>query len=277
MIYSRASREVQIYKFHLNSWYGRFGNNLIQLSNAIYVARQTNSILTFTAHSVIKNCVFDFSNGNKNLKQVSSNFWNLTTFEKVNLENLYTQRSSILKKYILPLLPYIPQSNEYDLVVHFRGGDIFTNPHPSYVQMPLSYFLKIFKKENASNILLVCEDSKNPVISKLLESQFNCHYQSGTIYEDINYILNAPVLVLAGITTFSEFLSLCSEKIKKIYYPICEKEFVNRLRYIASHEIIDVHCDNYIKMGHWRANPEQLRRILTHPVDKIYLKGPSNK
>ena len=152
-----------MYQLKISQWFGRLGNNLQQLSNAIYIAEKTRSILSFPFHQMITESYFDFSDGRSCKHQILSDFWNdkLESFA-VTIEEIEEKRTNILRNNILPLLPYKSKKQDFDMVIHFRGGDIFRkNPHHNMVQAPYSYFKRVLEIQDAKRVLLVCEDNKN--------------------------------------------------------------------------------------------------------------------
>lgn len=75
-----------------------------------------------------------------------------------------TQRS-IVDRRVRPLLaPDLPRSDPRvgadDLVMHFRGGDVFDTEDikPGYWQPPLAYYLAAFEHDRPSRVWLVFED-----------------------------------------------------------------------------------------------------------------------
>ena len=73
-------------------------------------------------------------------------------FAPLNLPQIITltidEYKTLFFKYLLPIFkinilqPTHFLNNEHTLVIHIRGGDIFSgNPHKSYVQPPLEYYI----------------------------------------------------------------------------------------------------------------------------------------
>ena len=262
---------MTVYRLHLDSWYGRLGNNLTQLSNGIYYAEKTNSLFSYVAHPIIENKAFDFSNIST-LEKITSNFWQVDV-ERAEMEE---NRSRVLRKYIFPLLPYKKIEVPYDLVVHIRGGDIVSpSPQPGYVQSPLSYFLKIFSIENPETILLVCEDNKNLMVNELLNSRYNCTYQSGTIVEDMNYLLNSKKIIFGGVGTFSPNLALSSPNVERVYYPLYENCYSANIGCHGDFEVIECSHRNYIRGGEWKYDHQQQQLMRSHKIEDIHILAES--
>jgi len=52
------------YKIEIKQWVGNFGNHLLQLSGALKVAIETQSILAYPANKLIPEKIFDFRDNN---------------------------------------------------------------------------------------------------------------------------------------------------------------------------------------------------------------------
>ena len=263
-----------MYQLKISQWFGRLGNNLQQLSNAIYIAEKTRSTLSFPSHQMIADSYFDFSGGRSCKHQILSDFWNdkLESFA-VTIEEIEQKRSSILKNNILPLLPYKRKKLDFDMVIHFRGGDIFRkNPHHNMVQAPYSYFRRVLEIQKANRVLLVCEDCRNPIVPKLQNSSSGIDfiYHSGTIEEDINLILNTKILALPGNTSFSRILAQTSLNLEKIYLPIPGND-PKLLKFDI--EAVYVSVDDYINLGQWKYDSLQKKMLIEHPLSKTRVYG----
>lgn len=261
-----------MYQLKISQWFGRLGNNLQQLSNAIYIAEKTRSTLSFPRHKMITSSYFDFSGGRSCKHQILSDFWNdkLENFA-VTIEEIEEKRSGILKNNILPLLPYKRKKLDFDMVIHFRGGDIFRkNPHHNMVQAPYSYFRRVLEIQGVKRVLLVCEDNKNPIVPKLQNSGSGIDfiYHSGTIEEDINLILNAKALALPGNTSFSRILAQTSLNLEKVYLPIPGND-PRLLKFDI--EAVYVSVDDYINLGQWKFDSIQKKMLVEHPLSKTRL------
>ena len=99
-------------------------------------------------------------------------------------------RSNYLRKEILLNLPKMV-TNEKDLYIHIRSGDIFISPHRPYAQPPLCFYSNILKNFKFQKIYLITEDTRNPVAGKLLKDYPIIKYTKKTIKEDISLLINA--------------------------------------------------------------------------------------
>lgn len=230
----------------LKRWYGRLGNNIIQLSNIIDIALKEEHNIKFNVKglkffdiSVIKN-YFDKYN-NKKIYCGARHFFKdkgrvgdadfdriawmtrkhmatpkeLLGFQKNIFNKNAEERNKILQKAFL--INNIHTLNENDLVIHIRSGDIFRRkPHHLYIPPPLSYYIKEINKYNYEKIYIICEDKKNPVVNKLLELYKNAIHNKNTLKEDIRIILGAKN-IMYSIGSFIPSLMLLSNNIKFIH------------------------------------------------------------
>ena len=233
----------------LQEWYGRLGNNLTQLINAIdycernkYVFVQNNTIYTHATKGPIYDGLTKFEGPKKDLHAFIQNFIvNFTekniTFDNVNelctnkivgmfydsdVPVLNNRKSEILRKYILPNFKYDNDLLEKDtLVIHIRSGDIMKEGcHGFYVQPPFSFYKKVIDENDFKKLIIVTEpDMKNPAIQMLVDSYKNVSIQSTSLYDDVSTILNANHLVCNSQGTFGHMLALLSPNLKNIHIP----------------------------------------------------------
>lgn len=196
----------------INGWYGRLGNNIIQLSNIIDIAiAHKHNIIFNVKHKFFNlSIIKDYFNKYNNSKIITDKY-NFFYKKKLLFKNI-EERNKILQKAFL--IKYINKLPENDLVIHIRSGDIFSsNPHPKYVPPPLSYYTKQIDKYKYKKIIIVCEDKLNPVVNKLLELYKNSVYEKNSLEKDINLILGATNIIFS-IGTFVSSLMLLSNNIK---------------------------------------------------------------
>lgn len=232
---------------------GQFGNNLIQASNGLILAAKNKGKFTLPEHirDVVRPLTADFSDGAENLPDIKNNFWDIWSGRQDNyhgfvqikaFDNIYEVeklRPDVLRNFILPAIPSPTTPikcgkehkdvSEYDVVAHVRGDDKFVlngKRHvvqPGDVQCPFSYFIKIFKDFNYNNILVVYQDDHNPVMKKLKSCKdFNLHFQSSSLLNDVNTILHAKNFIISGHTSFSRLLMQTSTNVEQIFVPYLE-------------------------------------------------------
>lgn len=153
--------------------------------------------------------------------------------------------------------------NEYDLVVHVRGGDLLNqNPNCNHVPAPLYYYTNIIDSSKYEKLYIVCE-SPNDIIAKELNSIYpDSEIISQSPIEDYYFINHSKyiVLSLSSLSWWAAFLS----DAKKIYFPMTgfwhpkgERKDVNLL----VNEYRYVYCDLGVK-DDWISSKEQIDSLL---------------
>jgi len=251
----------------INEWFGRTGNNILQIIRAIhYAIINSHNLIQFQQHSLLTSNIITLENiENSDKSDVYDTFFNLKKYNIVDPEPYIMKE--YFQKYVKPIFKIQTENNnvienDNNIYIHFRGGDIFSsNPHKAYVQPPLSYYKNIIN--DYDNTILVCEDKKNPCINELLK-QKNIEYISNTLEKDLSNLSNASNLII-GFGTFGFLLYLMNPKLKNLYIP---DFFVNELPKGDWGDDINVHIinlPNYIKVGEWKFNEEQKKIMLEYP------------
>ena len=241
----------------IKNWTGRLGNNIQQLVGCIYFANYFgHNIIKFPNHNFFFGNLLVLNIKDKNNPDVYDDFFYI---EKLN------------KKYGIPIdfftnekIPLgclnkifkIKSNLEFDkndLLIHIRSGDIFSNnPHPGFVPPNFSYYKNIITSKNWNNIYLIAEDTRNPVINKLIQN-FNVIFKLQSLEEDIKMIIKFKNICF-GVGTFIPSLLLFNNNIENIYYPTyCHRHMINYLK--CNKFIIDI--NDYIKKGEWKNTHEQ--------------------
>lgn len=268
LIKTNINLDEQGYKINVNRWFGRLGNNLIQICNAINIALNTKSIVIFpkyTSKLLKKLHKLDFSNPNKCNITINGYFY----FPE-HCYGFYTslsERRRILLKYIHPILnlEYVNNVNENSLVINIRSGDMFekNTPHSTYFQPPLSFYKYIINHGNYDDIIIVTEkDLKNPCIRGLLKWNKDIILTTPSPEMAASMLLKAKHLVI-GTSTFSLMLSLLSRNIK--YLHICNPEYKWNSQ---DYSIIFYKLKNYPN-DNWKCSPEQLKLMMEYSIDDI--------
>ncbi|MEO0456157.1 MAG: hypothetical protein AAF152_06175 [Cyanobacteria bacterium P01_A01_bin.114] len=329
----------------LRSWYGRLGNNLIQLANVQYLAQRLGGAACsvpphdflqadrlFAVHRkkpyqfmqaehklIAKGALLSMGGwayelvnnfGNPEEYQSLSSvcrdfFFKSDTFPAVLEIGDYRK---ILRDDIWPTIPY--QDNvsiseetfseetfseetlaekillEETLVIHMRGGDIFSEcPHPAYTQPPLSFYEAAIRQCPTSKIVVVTQDTcKNPCLAALLNRYPDIRLQSGSLQDDVSTLLRAKYLV-AGTGTFAIALAFCSRSIQTLYLPILDinrkSGSVKRVPSIwnpvnifnakatLDFEVVGFQVQDYTAIGSWSNSDEQRALMISHAANKI--------
>jgi hypothetical protein len=275
------------YRIEIKGWVGNFGNHMLQLSGALKVAIETESVLTYPQNKIIPNQIFDFrsaKNSQCNLKVTSLFFYHDECFQ---YPLIYDQeRREIAIKYILPLLKKkynrITNDNqnwdiENTLVINIRSGDIFRDDYNSedaiksgiknYVQPPLAFYKKIIGQFFYKNIIIVTQpDKRNPVIQELLKQYDKIIIKEHiSPLDDFMMLLDAKHLVTCH-SSFSWFAALISENLLVLHQP---QSF--SVKGINDYDVYTYNVENYIPYGSWKATKENLKKMINLQEKNIHV------
>jgi len=264
----------------ISHWCGRFGNNIQQLTNAIYFCRKNSLIFKSPEHEFIKS--FEIKFGDFYAPSSPYFFHTKSVWEAqggphfdLKLDELKKQRREIALKYIYPNLKFntedIAPLEQSTVVTHIRSGDIFSREnyyHPIVsrsIQNPLSYYLNIFK--NYSKIIIVTEpDTNNPVVEKLKEDK-SLIFKICSLEETIKILLAARNIVTSGVSSFPIGCGLLSKNLERVHVSNFFLEEV--INHTDLEESINVHThiidtNKYLKLDEWRNTKEQRDLLLTY-------------
>ena len=252
--------------YTIDRWFGRVGNNIQQISNAIYFCRLNGINYHSPPHSLIE----QFSENFGVESNLSTTFFNLKDLN-CNIDDLNSQRKGICENFILPRLKIpllkapLPSST---LVVHIRGGDIFDrNPAyqdipGNYVQNPLCFYERLFK--NFESILIVAQDFSNPVIKHLQKNQ-KVKIISSSLEEDFSLLLRAKNLATSGAGTFAMAAAFCSKNIENLFCTnLFDTSHLNPTMIEGSVNVNINNLVNYIQVGEWKNTLSQRELMITY-------------
>ena len=237
-----------------NRFFGRLGNNIMQLRNIISIAiaykhniKINVKKLKFFDLSVIEK-YFNKYNNSEIITDKNNFFYNSRLpFSNDILKQNIEERNKILQKAFL--INNINKLPENDIVIHIRSGDIFSSkPHPNYVPPPLSYYTKEIDKYKYEKIHIICEDTINPVVNELRKLYKNAVYEKNTLEKDIRIILGATNIIYS-VGTFIPSLLLLSNNNKYLHDRACNN---GKLK------------EYYKIMKPWKNTIEQRNYILTY-------------
>ena len=132
--------------------------------------------------------------------------------------------------------------NAKDLVVHMRGGDIFSDtiPHDPqtrrlYLQPPLAFYTRAVEEEVSTGdlrqVIIVYEDEGNPCVTGLKRycvSRGIPHFaHSGKLADDLAILINATKLAFS-YGTFLWAASMLSTKLERLYW-FEDNNYANRI------------------------------------------------
>jgi hypothetical protein len=252
--------------YSISRWGGRFGNNIQQISNAIFYCQENKLNFKSPPNDLIN--TFELNYGDYDCPSrifyfhVNSVLGNGNSDFSVNLEKLRSSRRNICKNLIFDNLK-IKFDNiktlESDVVVfHIRSGDIFSRENyycpvvSSYIQNPLSYYLEIIKDYN--KIIVLTEDYENPVVGELSKIS-KVEIKICDVKESIELMLSSQNVVTSGISSFPIACCLLSQNIKKIYCSDIHLDEVLNIKEFHDDgvEVIikNVDLNRYIKYDGW--------------------------
>lgn len=199
--------------------FGRLGNSIVQVSNAIYLAEIMNVSTIYMQKNFcfIKNNITT-SKGIKIVPTVGVPKESLGMYQSLFMlsasghcpENrVYEFASETLKG-----IPHV-NTNDDGLYIHVRSGDIFKeNPSKWYGQPPMCFYESIIEKLGFKNIYVITEDRKNPVINALIE-KYNATLVITDLLQTIGLILGAKNFVVSFGTFVPSLLKLLPDDTEK--------------------------------------------------------------
>lgn len=252
---------------YINEWYGRFGNNILQIIRAIHIGiNYKYKQINLPNHNFIitKNIVLNSHEIDK--KEIRDNFFNIKKY------NLQDPEPYVMKNYFNKYIKNILKINYYDkdnydsstLHIHIRSGDIFkNNPHPFYVPPPMYYYKKIIENNSWTKIIVVYEDDKNPCINLLKKNYNNICFQSKNLNDDLLELSKSKNLAI-GFGTFGLLNYFLSNNIEQIFIP--DYAFSEMPKGNWGIKINIINFPNYIKCGEWKITNENLNKVINYNI-----------
>lgn len=257
-------------------WFGRFGNNIISVINAICIAKIKNRKIYFDVEHEHLNMKLlnDILNSGKRRRMY------LLTPEycfNVSWNRDYIQQlqEEIAKKFILPILANsshnLDANNQDVLLIHMRGGDAFGNspelnmPDKHYIQPPLQFYCKIIDGSKYRKIIIISEDRKNPCVDILLNKYSNIIFQSESALYDFRTLMNG-INIVGSHSIFYYAAVLLSNNVQKLYNthhnvtPIIKSKQVDNIIY---------NITNYIEPYTWTHSPEQRQLMINLAPENV--------
>lgn len=170
------------------------------------------------------------------------------------------------------------------LTIHIRSGDIFSESavHPGYGQPPLAFYQESISHYNPDRVILVYENSLNPVINPLIRylNSLSVQYkiQSSTnLRGDIEALINARALAV-GFGTFARGV-ICFNSVLETVYTfngMISRAYLPQKseRPLSTFAIYD-RKGEYIKAimsNNWFNTPEQRDLMISYPREHMVLK-----
>jgi len=250
---------------------GRFGNNVLQLLNAIHIAQHLGhdeirfNMPYFKSNKIVINKTA------MNKKNLSGDFFYLDKYytEIPGFEILtYEKILSYAKIYLLPIIKYkkgylsaLQLNLESTLFIHIRSGDIFgPYAHGNYLPAPLDYYELIIISKPWSNVFVVYEDDKNPVVNKMKQKHPNFIYKSLNLSDTMSVFFEAKHIV-GGFGTFVPGMLLFNNAFTSFYLPEYAVLPFSTFQYP---QIKLIAVPDYIPDSKWVPNKENFDKILNY-------------
>ena len=206
----------------IGSWFGRTGNNFIQVINCIYYSFYLNNFeeIQFPNHPLLMgNSIKNQENKSNDTsnKMIKNNFFYA---KKLGFRLHPCQMREIAQKYIINIvnLNLDKEGNEDDLYIHVRGGDSMSN-YNFQLQNPLKLYKIILTENNYEKIIIVYEDTHNPIIEYLKRLNHpKLYFQSSSIKNDIETLCQAKNFLMC-LSTFDLMIYYLSKNISHILIP----------------------------------------------------------
>ena len=165
------------------------------------------------------------------------------------------------------------------LVIHFRSGDAFAStPHENLGQPPFAFYEKLLAHEGPARVILVYEDTANPVIEALHtyldERGIPFSVQSSGFDDDLTILLSATTLVTAQ-GTLAEALLVLSPHVKRwIHFGSPRKTFFRGRRLDSVVSIVDESREysDQVLAGKWKNSELQRTLMMTFSPEKLQLR-----
>jgi hypothetical protein len=268
---------------------GRFGNMTRRLASALCVAEYfgINQVLvprpTIFQHGVFAESIHTFDNN------LELNFGQKIRFRKRRVVGIW-QEDFLLSPNVVEwaekapnaawqnlasCLAFKPESislSPRELVIHLRGGDVFSGRSPrSYGQPPLGFYQAVLDHQRWSKIFIVHEDSLNPVLEPLIRE---CQKQripvvsiSQHLIEDLKFLLQA-VSIVAGRGTFIPSVVGLSRVIQTVYF--CEDKcrimpHVPGVKLMRGTDSGGTYREQVLSRN-WRNTPDQREMMISYPA-----------
>lgn len=265
--------------YSITFWGGRFGNNIQQISNAIFYCKENSLNFKSPPNDLINsfqvNFGYKFCDPRIFFFHIDSELKNGNSDFQVDVAKLRIERRNICRKYIYPNLKInfnnISDLGDNTIVAHIRSGDIFSRKNyycsvvSSYLQNPLCYYLEIFK--DYKNVIVITEDYENPVVMELSKID-NVQIITENIENTIELILSAQNIVTSGVSSFAIACALLSGNVKKLYYSnLFLNEVLNYNEFFDDkvqkiEKIIDL--EKYIGFDKWINTDEQRKLMIDY-------------
>jgi hypothetical protein len=274
---------------------GRLGNQMIQIINAVVAARRTGvryiaivngGLINLTEPVTFEGITF-LPTGAAAPEPgafLTGNFFYrhdlLPLLDDLSRQECYQVVQDIIAPLFMKPLPLDKDTKHKDeLTVHFRAGDIFSDPAAAagYTQPPLAFYTlltrHLLSTGSIKRVRLVFENLGNPCIERYMDflkkMKIPFRTQSGTLTEDLTALVNSKYLVF-GFGSFGLAVCYLSTHIDTVF---CFQSFsdtsYNDMPPVKNVVLIRDRAKKYTKVGEWRNSPQQLKLMLDYPESSL--------
>ncbi len=278
--------------------YGRFGNLIMQLTHALDIAKyldigkiffdltvQAPNVFKADGEFLIDDITMIATDFRTPVREATmwGTFWSLhalvpvETFPEVKRDAVPSRRLFAVLSDEIRLA--VNAYNEDEIVVHFRGGDIFNPdvPNPDYIQPPLAFYQNatiLARKTSAGLVHVVYEDEINVVLRPYLEwlDEQSIAYRrySAELKDDLKVMLSARTVV-ASYGTFVPAVLKLSPNIQKVF--VFDNHLVrnDQQRFRPDVEVVELNdlAGGYVRHGEWLVSEDQLAMMLWYPRESV--------
>ncbi|CAK0790064.1 unnamed protein product [Prorocentrum cordatum] len=246
----------------ITNWYGRIGNNIIQVVNAILFC-QANGYEKLKLPADMKNLnhLFDMPNDIAIVQRTMDDSVKLTCKWNPPYMHWFFGRCMSITKGIFKrtmeeyLVPHLTNSTAAacrqehghpfnGLTIHLRSGDTARQSmHTSQTAYAsCSFFEKVIYDQKFTAARVVTEaDLSHPCIpflrTRLPEMGVPVSFESSTIEQDACALMNARYLAFGSWSTFSQTLELLNDRVAKSFLPVPPEGTI----------AMDNHCDKVVR------------------------------
>jgi hypothetical protein len=207
-------------------WYGRLGNNIIQLKNVLHIALYCNYNVIIPHHPYFKYRELNIVQNTENtpIEHIygyeCSQFYG--NYSLVNNE-CYSMNNEKVREILMDIFAIdyktLEPLGEDELVIHIRSGDIIVNElHGHYLIPPMSYYTNYIENNQYKKIYILAENTHNTCIEMLKNKYENIDFELRDLNTDICLVLRARNIMMT-VGSFIPSLMLVTTNTKNIIYP----------------------------------------------------------
>jgi hypothetical protein len=252
--------------------YGRFGNNLYQLTHALLICEYLHVHQVFIpARFLFFNQSFTTTRGitiyvgvrSKSQATLRNRFYFIHPRQYCMNMDLFSIASSFRTNFHTRCGYFLPIPDA--LYFHVRSGDImrYPSPHHHYAQPPCKYYLEANSFHgNQTKRILFSDSAENPCVNDLL--RMGAKLKITSVFDTIKELIHADLFVL-GRSTFSLALMLLSKQAGSGQFYL----FAYKWSDIGTHWNC-VETKKYYEnvMVRWKSSPDQIALLKTERCHK---------